>query len=181
MIDFLGSIDQALFLFVNVGLANPVTDFIMPLITSDLLLRVIYGAAIAILLWRGDKRLRWLVLFSVVALVFTDQLSSNLFKKWIARPRPCHFFNEINLLVNCGAGFSIPSSHAANLFGQAFLFSYHAKVARWYLILFASLVALSRIFVGVHYPFDVLAGGLLGFLVGSIVAVVFAKFENWRL
>jgi membrane-associated phospholipid phosphatase len=181
MLEFLNGIDQAMFLFINVYLANPVTDIIMPVITSDMLLRVMYGAGVAILLWRGDQRLRWLVLFSAMALLLTDQLSGNLLKELIARPRPCHKLIQIHLLVDCGVGFSMPSSHAANLFGQAALFSYHVRAARWYLILFASLVALSRIFVGVHYPFDVLAGGMLGFLVGGVTAMAFKRLEGWKL
>lgn len=181
MLEYLTGIDRTLFLFINVYLANPVTDFIMPVVTSDTLLRVIYGAGIAILLWRGDRRLRWLSLFSAVVLLLTDQVSSNLLKDLIARPRPCLELSQIHLLVDCGVGFSMPSSHAANLFGQAVLFSYHVRAARWYLVLFASLVGLSRIFVGVHYPFDVLAGVMLGFLVGGSAAVTFKRFEKWRL
>ncbi len=181
MLEYLAGIDRVLFLFINVHLANPVTDVIMPVITSDMLLRVIYGAAMVILLWRGSQRLRWLVLFSAVTLLLTDQLSSNLLKNLISRPRPCHLMSGINLLVNCGAGFSMPSSHATNVFGQVTLFSYHVKGARWYLILFASLVALSRIFVGVHYPSDVMVGAALGCLVGLVMSVGFRRFERWRL
>jgi len=181
MLEYLAGIDRALFLFINVYLANPVTDVIMPVVTSDMLLRVMYGAGVAMLLWRGDRRLRWLALFSALTLLLTDQLSSNLLKVLIARPRPCHELSQIHLLVNCGVGFSLPSSHATNVFGQAALFSYHVKEARWYLILFASLVALSRIFVGVHYPLDILAGGMLGLFVGGAAAVTFRRFERWRL
>ncbi len=181
MLDHLIEIDQALFFFINVKLANPVTDFLMPLITSDTLLRIIYGAVVVILLWRGDKRLRWLVLFSAAALLVTDQMASKVLKPLIERPRPCHELSQIHLLVDCGAGFSMPSSHAANLFGQAVLSSYHIKAVRWHLLVFAMLVALSRIFVGVHYPFDVLVGTSLGCLAGSLGAIAFLKFEKWRL
>jgi membrane-associated phospholipid phosphatase len=141
MLEFLNGIDRTVFLFINVYLANPVTDFIMPLVTSDMLLRVMYGAGVAMFLWRGDRRIRWLVLFSALALLLTDQLTGNLLKELIARPRPCHELKQVHLLVDCGAGFSLPSAHAANMFGQATLFSYHVKLIRWYLVLFASLVA----------------------------------------
>ncbi|MCK4371896.1 MAG: phosphatase PAP2 family protein, partial [candidate division Zixibacteria bacterium] len=118
MLEMLSAIDRGLFLFVNMQLANPVTDFIMPIITSDQLLRVAYGAAMAILLWRGNARLRWLVLFSAVALLLTDQLAANVLKELIERPRPCHLMEQVHLLVGCGGGYSMPSAHAANAFGQ---------------------------------------------------------------
>jgi undecaprenyl-diphosphatase len=181
MFDLLTEIDRTLFLYINISLANPVTDFLMPLITSDTLLRIIYGTAVAFLLVRGDRRFRWMVLFSAVTLLVTDQLSSQVLKPWIARPRPCAVLNQVHLLVGCGAGFAMPSSHAANLFGQAVLFSCQIKAARWYLLSFALLVGLSRIFVGVHYPADVAAGALLGIMVGGGWAVAFGKFEKWRL
>ncbi len=181
MLEFLANMDRALFFFINVHLANPVTDVLMPVVTSDDLLRVLYGAALVILLWRGNDRLRWLVLFSAMAVAATDQLSSGLFKAAIARPRPCHVLDGIHMLVDCGGGFSMPSSHAANAFGQAALFAYHARNALWYLVGFATLVALSRVFVGVHYPADILAGGVLGATVGLAIAWIFSRFLEWRL
>ncbi len=166
MLELLNSIDQSLFLFINKSLANPVTDFLMPILTSDNLLRVLYGAAMVILLWKGDKKLRWMVLFSAVVLLFTDQISSAILKPYFERLRPCHVLENINLLVGCGGGKAMPSSHAANVFGQAVLFSLHYKAARWYLYTFAILVSLSRVFVGVHYPGDILTGAILGAIVG---------------
>jgi len=175
MLDFFLNIDSALFLFINFDLSSPITDFIMPIITSDTLLRIIYVVIIAGLLWRGDRRLRWLVLFSALTLLLTDQISSNLLKSIITRPRPCHVMDQVHLLVNCGAGFSMPSSHAANLFGQAALFYFHVRRLRWFMVGLALLVAISRVFVGVHYPGDVIVGGLLGCLIGYAVAVSFDK------
>ena len=72
----------------------------------------------------------------------------------------------------------MPSSHAANAFGQAFLFSWCVRGTEYYLYTFAGLVALSRVFVGVHYPGDVIAGAALGVLIGLSLAVVFARFES---
>lgn len=177
MLESLASLDQALFIFFNVTLANPVTDLVMPIATSDLYLRILYGAAMILLLVKGSPRLRWLVLFSVVVLVFTDQLASSFLKPLIARPRPCHVLGDIHLLVGCGGGKSMPSSHAANAFGQAALFSLCVRRIKWYLWAFAAVVAMSRVFVGVHYPGDILAGALLGVGVGVGVTFAFEQFE----
>jgi len=181
MLEWLSQIDAAVFQFLNSGLANPIFDAVMPVVTSDMYLRVGYGLAmIALLIW-GDTRMRWLVLFSAVTLALTDQTSSSLLKPLLARPRPCHVLDSINLLVNCGSGYAMPSSHAANAFGQAMLFSVAVRqTARW-LIPFAALVAISRVFVGVHYPADVLVGALLGMALGALVAWCFAKAAAQRL
>ncbi|HOP07713.1 MAG TPA: phosphatase PAP2 family protein [candidate division Zixibacteria bacterium] len=170
MLEFLDSLDKTLFVFVNFYLANPVTDFIMPILTSDYLLRIGYGIAmLAVLIW-GDRRLRWLVLVSLIVLTVTDQTSSQFLKKLIERPRPCHVLSQVHLLVGCGGGFSMPSSHAANAFAQAALFALTTRTAKYWLVPTAALVALSRIFVGVHYPFDVLAGATLGWGIGWLGA-----------
>ncbi|MCX6826684.1 MAG: phosphatase PAP2 family protein [candidate division Zixibacteria bacterium] len=174
VVQWLVSIDQSLFIFINQTLANPVTDFFMPLVTADSHLRVFYALCMMVILWKGDRRLRYALIFSLITLVITDQLSSSIFKPLLARPRPCQSLN-IHLLVSCGAGFSLPSSHAANLFGQAFLFRAIIPRTAKFLIPLAIVVALSRIFVGVHYPFDILVGSVIGLLAGTAVAGTFMK------
>ena len=181
MLDWLIHIDKAIFLFFNVTLANPVTDAVMPIITSDNLLRILYGIALALCLWRGDARLRWLVLFSGITLALTDQTAANLLKHAIGRARPCHdgqFLEPIRLLVRCGGGNSMPSAHAANAFGQALMFGLAYHNVRWYLIGFAALVAISRVFVGVHYPGDVLVGAIIGGLLGTLVYYLFTRVKH---
>lgn len=175
MIEFIawiGAIDQSVFHFINTNLANPVTDFIMPLITLDLHIKIFYGACLAVILWKGDRRLRVAVIFSLITVAVTDQISSSVIKPLLVRPRPCHIM-PVHLLVNCGAGFSMPSSHAANLFGQAYFFKSIAPGSAKYLIPLAILIALSRIFVGVHYPADILVGASLGTLAGCGMAAAF--------
>jgi len=178
MLEFLDNIDRVLFLFLNVKIANPVTDFLMPVITSNNFLRILYFLAMLLILIKGNARLRWLVVFSAITLLITDQLSAGYLKPLFARTRPCHEMMDINLLVNCGAGYAMPSAHAANSFGQAFLFSQAVKKIRVYLYLFASLVAISRVFVGVHYPFDVFFGFVVGGMSGLAVFWFFTKFEK---
>ncbi len=180
MLDILANIDTQVFLFFNVTLANPVTNFIMPIITSDWMLRILYAIAVVIMLIFGKARLRWAVLCSVIVLVLTDQISAGVLKPLFGRLRPCQVLEGINLLVTCGGGKSMPSSHAANSFGQAVLFSLLFPAVRWPLIIFAALVAMSRVMVGVHYPFDIIAGAILGALIGWAAAKATRLIPVWK-
>ncbi|MEE8149407.1 MAG: phosphatase PAP2 family protein, partial [candidate division Zixibacteria bacterium] len=118
------------------------------------------------------------VLLSILTLTATDQLASHFFKQLIERARPCQIMENINLLVNCGAGFAMPSSHAANAFGQAAIFGLLLEKIRLPLIALASVVAFSRVFVGVHFVGDILAGALLGIFAGMILMLLFKQFER---
>lgn len=169
MLDWLLEIDQALFIFINVSLASPVTDLLMPIITNDNLLRVVYGSSMVLLLVFGRKRFLWVVVLSFILVTLTDQTSSLWLKPLVGRVRPCKVL-QVHLLVNCGAGLAFPSSHATNLFGQALFFGLLYRKYSIYLLVFASLVGISRVFVGVHYPFDVLAGAVIGGIEGGLAA-----------
>ena len=169
MLEWLNGTDQAVFTFVNQTLANPVTDAIMPIITNDNVLRVLYAAILAILLIFGRERMVWVAVFSLVVVVLTDQSSSTWIKPWLERLRPCKVMT-VHLLVNCGVGYSFPSSHAANLFGQALFYGLLYRKYMPYALLAAFLVGISRVFVGVHYPLDVLGGMILGGAEGALAA-----------
>jgi len=180
MLEFLAELDKVLFILINSLLANPVTNTIMPIITNDRILRAVFLVILLGLLWKGDRKQRWLILFAGITMVLTDQAAAGLLKPLIARVRPCQIFDadDINLLVGCGSGFSMPSAHAANTFGLAALLSGYIRWARWPLYIFALLVALSRVFVGVHYPGDILVGALIGYLIGKLVAKLFNLFDR---
>ncbi len=178
MLELLNQVDTTLFVWLNSGLANPLSDIVMPVITSDNALRIMYAIAMVLVLWKGDTRLRWLVLFSGLTLALSDQLAANFLKQSIERPRPCHVLEEVHLLVGCGSGYAMPSAHAANAFGQAFLWSLAVRPVTWQLYAFAALVAISRVFVGVHYPFDILVGAAVGALSGWILYRLFTIFEQ---
>lgn len=176
MFEWLLHIDRDVFSFINGSLANPVTDLVMPVITNDMVLRVLYVLVLAGLLLFGGRRFIWVILFSIIVVAATDLCASALFKPWIMRPRPCRVM-DVHLLVGCGAGYSFPSSHAANLFGQALFFGMLYKKYLPYLAGFSFLVGVSRIFVGVHYPLDVIAGLTLGVLAGAPAARVLWKLH----
>lgn len=169
MIDWLLALDVALFKFINVTLANPVSDVVFPYLTDydkQLPIRIVLIATWLWLLVKGGKRGRTVAIMLIPMLVVSDQVSSSLLKPLIGRIRPCHALppEDIHLLVGCG-GLSFPSSHAVNNFAVATMFmSYYPKIKLW-LLSWASLIALSRIVVGVHYPADVVGGALIGTIV----------------
>jgi undecaprenyl-diphosphatase len=177
MLEWLFNLDRVIFLFINGSLANPVTDAVMPLITNDNFLRIIYGLALVSLLIWGRKRFVWVVVFSLAVVALTDQSSSAWLKPIFERLRPCKTM-DVHLLVGCGAGYSFPSSHATNLFGQAFFFGLLFKKYLPYFLGFAFLVGVSRIFVGVHYPLDVIGGMILGGIEGAVMAGVLWKLSQ---
>ncbi|MFQ5607898.1 MAG: phosphatase PAP2 family protein [Candidatus Zixiibacteriota bacterium] len=181
----LQSLDSLLFIGVNQTLANPITDTLMRLITNDWVLRAGYGLALLLTLWKGSRRWRWAALGSLAALALGDFLAATALKPLFERARPCQapvMFENLRLLVNCGPAFSFPSAHATNSFAVATFFFWIAHTVRagrqlrWSLLPLAVLIALSRVFVGVHYPGDILAGAVLGALCGIGVALVFEHY-----
>lgn len=177
--DVLFGIDKALFLFVNSTLATSLGDAIWPLITDYdrfLVVRILLlGTWLSLMIW-GGKRGRTAALLVVLVIVCADQLSSSLIKPLVNRPRPCHtvdgvpVVDHVHLLVGCGGGKSFPSSHAVNNFAVATLFAFFYKRARVWVFLWAALVALSRVAVGVHFPSDIFGGALIGS--GVAIAIV---------
>jgi undecaprenyl-diphosphatase len=152
-------------------------------VTNDWFLRILYGVAMILILIKGNKQLRWTVLVSAFVLLLTDQLSASILKPLFERARPCHEgqLEVVRLLVRCGGGLSMPSAHAANVFGQAILYGLLYNQVRLYLLLFAFIVSISRVFVGVHYPFDVVGGIVLGSLLGYIGILLFNTVIKKRI
>ncbi|MCX6153573.1 MAG: phosphatase PAP2 family protein [Candidatus Kapabacteria bacterium] len=169
------SFDKSAFYFINVTLANSITDFIMPIITNEHYWMPVYVLLFVYLLIFSGKKGRIVALGLAVTIIITDQFCSSFLKQAVGRLRPCFTLNNIHLLVSCGPGKSFPSSHAANNFAAAvFLLNYYSK-QKYIFIIIASLVALSRVFVGVHYPLDIMAGALIGALIAYIVVFSIKK------
>lgn len=175
MPEFLRLADVAIFRFINLTLANPVTDVVMPFLTDlnqNWFGRGLIAAAWLLLVARGGKPGRAAAFLLIPLIAVSDQISSNVIKGLFMRPRPCHLLNGaavvegVRLLVGCGGGYSFPSSHAVNHFAAATLLSRYYPGAARYLFGYAALIALSRVFVGVHYPLDVIGGALIGLGVG---------------
>lgn len=130
----------------------------------------------------GWKSWPW-VLGVIITVTITDQISSTLLKNWINRPRPCSdpvIGSYVRLLLNrCPSSGSFTSSHAANHFGVAFFiyFTLRQYLGKWgYLLFFwAATICYGQVYVGVHYPFDILGGAVIGAFIGYQLARIFNK------
>ena len=182
----LSAIDVAVFFFINHTLQNPVFDAIMPWITDlnkhMVVLLLVFGTLVWMIVKGGATRTAAIVL--IVTIVITDQLNSFWLKYLFERVRPCRALNDVHLLVSCGSGFSFPSSHAVNTFAGAAVLSHFFRKQTWAFMTFAGVVAFSRVYVGVHYPSDVVGGGILGAGMGAGICVLYeygaARVHAWR-
>ncbi len=165
--------DENLFYLVNSGCQNQFFDWLMPLLRNKYIWLPLYVFIASFLLINFKQKGLYLCLAFVLAAGIADGTSSHLIKKNVQRLRPCKVLEprkDMHLLVPCGSGFSFPSSHATNHFAIAtYLFLIFGKFFRWIkipLVLWASSIAFAQVYVGVHYPLDVIIGALLGFLIG---------------
>lgn len=160
-------LDKKLFLFINVTLANSVFDQIMPFVTNlnnwkiPILLFWLY------LVIAQDRRGRVVALLVIPVIVCTDQISASVLKPLVGRIRPCYALQQVRLLVSCGGRYAFPSSHATNLAGFATLYTILYRRQWWWIWGLTGLIGFSRIYVGKHYPLDVLGG----FIIGSAITL----------
>ncbi len=181
MIEFLYSIDKAVFFFINHTISNPVLDWLMPFLTD--LNKHKPTIVIAVLLWlwlmvRGGKTGRTAGILLVLSIIVSDQFSSSVLKNLVGRLRPCHVLHGVRLLVDCGSGYSFPSSHAVNNFAGATILSHYYRKYAWGWFSLASLIALSRPYIGVHYPSDIVGGALIGWACASGMIALWEFIER---
>jgi undecaprenyl-diphosphatase len=180
--DVLLAMDRSLFYFCNQDLRNWFFDAIFPFLT-DLnrkpIALVVVGILWVLLLMKAGRHGRIAALLLIPTIALSDQLSSSVLKFLIERARPCSELANVHLLVGCGSGYSFPSSHAVNNFAGALVLSYFLPGWTWAFFSFAALVAFSRVYVGVHYPSDVIGGAIIGLLIGAVVITSFRVFEEW--
>ncbi len=167
-------VDLHLFWVINRDLSNAVFDVIMPFVTDPGHFEIPLAAlGIGLIIWGGRKGRIMVVM--ALALLFVSNAASEGLKLWVQRPRPCLTLEAARLLVGCSPeSFSFPSGHATNVTAQAVLFASAYRSLSIPLILLAAAVGYSRVYVGVHYPADVVGGVVLGL----ICAAVFILLER---
>lgn len=166
--DFIINFDKQLFYFINVTLANPITDFLMPVLTNQHNWLPIYIALFIFIAIKYKKAGLYILFAIFFAVGLGDYINSSIIKEIVGRLRPCATLTDIHILVSCGPGKSFMSSHAVNNFAMAYVLSFYFKGNTWIFYTLATMVAYSRVAVGVHYPLDVLCGALLGTAFGFI-------------
>jgi undecaprenyl-diphosphatase len=171
-------LDRTLFEFINITLANPVTDLVMPVITNGYYWVVPTIAAALVIVWKEGKRGMWLLAGMALVIALCDQTAAHLIKPVVHRTRPCHVVAGVHLLVGCSDAHSFPSAHATNWFGGAVWMAYGFPRLAGIFYTVAFLVAISRVFVGVHYPFDVLGGAVIGSALALVVIAAAKKLSN---
>ena len=184
MIDKLLKYDTELFLFLN-NLGFETWDALWLMITNKWIFGSLLGVSLLFLFYKklGLKALLLLILVTALMITFTDQIT-NVFKRGFERPRPCgegYLIDQMRFIaVRCGK-YGFFSGHSSNSMAVAifagFLLRSYYKSLVYILILISLVVAYSRIYVGVHYPLDIVCG--LAF--GAISGFLFYKLANYAL
>jgi len=173
MCESIESLDRSLFLFLN-GIHTDWMDPIMQSISSKTFWIPLYLLIFFFIQRKfGWKNLGWFALGVALVILFCDQISSTILKPYFGRYRPCNNL-DIKALVHtvnggCGSGYSFVSGHATNFFGLSIFAARFFKHTYAHVLFFcwATTIAYSRIYLGLHYPADLFCGACLGFCLGT--------------
>lgn len=183
--DYLDSFDKWLFLVLN-GINHPVFDDLMFAISNRFIWIPLYAILAYLILRKYKGSVVYIFVAVAILITLSDQLAFHMFKEVFERLRPCHDpeIKDMVHLVNghCGGQYGFLSSHASNSFALAWflgpILNSEGKYWRSGLILWAIVVSYSRIYLGVHFPLDILAGCILGILIAELLLYILKMLDN---
>lgn len=175
--------DTWLFLKINGHWTNGFLDHVFPWWRDAVTWTPLYLFLIIFILVNFGWKAWPLIVTIILTVVITDQ-GSNIIKELVGRPRPCNdpfLSHYVRLLLNrCPSSESLTSNHASNHFGAALLFYLTLKpyIKKWGYLFFvwAATVAYGQVYVGVHYPLDIISGAVFGGLIGAGMAYIFNRY-----
>ena len=182
MIGLLENIDRKILYLINDYLSNPIFDLFFVTITNEDLWAIPVIIGIIILAFKGGNRARIAIGIIFIATGLTDLTVVEVIKPAIARLRPSHTMGDtINVLIGRGGKYGFVSAHAANIFCATTILSYFYDQWKKPLFFLAVSVSISRVYVGVHYPGDVLFGGLYGYGIAWLFITIWVLIKMREL
>ena len=175
---FLNSIDTEWFQYINQKYTGSWFDSFMPFMSDFHRAGPFIVIALLIMFYKKRANMIPILLGCVLAVGLSDVTAARIVKPLVQRTRPEFNIKTTRLLVPSQASFSFPSNHAANTFAAATFLLCTFPSMGLVALLVAFIVAYSRVYVGVHYPFDVMGGALLGMICAVIVFKFYLIFFN---
>jgi undecaprenyl-diphosphatase len=169
--EFLYSIDLAVFYFFNHTISTGFLDKFFSTITDVNKWYIAYIILVGIAFFKGGQRGKIAVIGLILLIIVTDQTGYRILKDFFERVRPCNALTDAITPVGCAGGFSFPSNHALNNFAAAVFLLRLFPAYKWIFLIVAILISISRIYLGVHYPSDVLGGALIGVAFGYLFSI----------
>jgi membrane-associated phospholipid phosphatase len=184
LLDKIKNADYAIFSRINGEWHNTFLDTFLPFLRQSYLWIPFYFFLLIFAPLNFKKQGWYWSLFFIITAVLSDYISSTLIKGTVLRLRPCQdpaLMHNIRLLTNyCPGNSAFTSSHAANHFAVAmYIFTTFKKpVSRWWALLFiwAAVISYTQVYVGVHFPGDVIGGAFAGVITGYLPAKMFNKY-----
>ena len=173
--------DQWLFIQLNSKWTNSLFDFILPYFRDSVFWAPLYIFLLMFILLNYGKEGAWWCVLFLCTIAIADLVGARVFKAGFERLRPCQdpeFYANVRLLLkHCSGSFSFTSNHAANHFGIATFVSvtFYERFRSWIYLsyVWAFFVAYAQVYVGVHYPLDILGGALLGTVAGVLTGYLY--------
>lgn len=176
--DFLFSVDIAIFYFFNHTLSAGFLDKFFSIITNVNNWYITYVILLSFCFIKGGTKGKLAVIGVILLIIATDQLGYRVLKDLIARPRPFSVLSDVILPIGSTGTYSFPSNHALNNFAAAVFFYRLYPNLKWALFITAFLVSISRVYLGLHYPSDILGGALIGSVFGYIFAEIILRINK---